>query len=57
MFAFEPVKRLSSTVTSAPCASRRRASCEPMKPAPPVTRHLRVFPIMGRVLRFGKGGV
>src|SRR3954471_7428123 len=29
---------LSSTATSLPAAARRRTKCEPMKPAPPVTR-------------------
>ena len=29
---------LSSTTTSSPAASRRLTKCEPMKPAPPVTR-------------------
>ena len=33
-----PVARLSSTVTAKPSASSRSARCDPMKPAPPVTR-------------------
>ena len=33
-----PVVRLSSTVTAKPSARRRSARCDPMKPAPPVTR-------------------
>ena len=33
-----PVEKLSSTRTRCPCASRRSTTCEPMKPAPPVTR-------------------
>src|SRR4051794_12164962 len=43
MFSFEPVKKLSTQRTSCPSATRRSQRCEPMNPAPPVTRT--VFPI------------
>src|SRR5262249_4924256 len=36
-FSRRPVARLSSTCTSSPRASSASATCEPMKPAPPVT--------------------
>ena len=35
-----PVERSSTTTTSSPSASRRSTTCEPMKPAPPVTRRM-----------------
>ena len=35
-----PVERSSTTVTSNPRARKRSATCEPMNPAPPVTRTL-----------------
>src|SRR5450759_3899965 len=35
-----PVERSSTTVTSNPLARRRSTTCEPMNPAPPVTRTL-----------------
>ena len=40
VLARRPVERLSSTVTSKPSASSRSVRCEPMNPAPPVTRHV-----------------
>src|SRR6266851_4303166 len=44
-FSRNPVARLSITVTSCPSATKRSAMCEPMKPAPPVTRiRMRWFP-------------
>src|SRR5678815_576353 len=36
----EPVLRLSMTVTRRPSSSSRRTICEPMNPAPPVTRQV-----------------
>src|SRR5690242_20674265 len=36
-FLSEPVRRLSMTATSLPCASSARTNDEPMNPAPPVT--------------------
>ena len=38
MFRLEPVKKLSSAMTSWPSASSRSQRKEPRKPAPPVTR-------------------
>src|SRR5262245_997889 len=38
MFSTEPVMRLSMHTTSAPRPRRNSQRCEPMKPAPPVTR-------------------
>src|SRR2546425_7583237 len=38
MFSTEPVMRLSMQTTSAPRPRRNSHRCEPMKPAPPVTR-------------------
>jgi hypothetical protein len=32
------LERLSTTVTSWPCSSSSRTVCEPMYPAPPVTK-------------------
>src|SRR5688572_28497960 len=40
MFCFRPVKKLSRQTTSAPSDRSRSQRCEPMKPAPPVTRIL-----------------
>src|SRR5262245_54738151 len=37
-FSRRPVVRLSSTRTRRPCATRVSTRCEPIKPAPPVTR-------------------
>ncbi len=39
-FSRRPVERSSTTVTSSPRASRASTRFEPMKPAPPVTKHL-----------------
>src|SRR6266852_142123 len=39
-FSRFPVERSSTTDTSNPLARKRSATCEPMKPAPPVTRTL-----------------
>src|SRR5262245_39616292 len=36
-FSFAPWTSESTTVTSAPCATSASTTCEPMKPAPPVT--------------------
>src|SRR5699024_8771327 len=33
-----PVERLSTTTTSCPCSRRSRTTCDPMYPAPPITR-------------------
>src|SRR5699024_6049265 len=33
-----PVERSSTTTTSCPCSSRSRTTCDPMYPAPPITR-------------------
>src|SRR3954470_18552583 len=41
---------LSSTTTSSPAASSRLTKCEPMKPAPPVTR-TRIVVLRARVDR------
>src|SRR5262245_30854906 len=38
MLAVDPVSRLSMQMTSWPWPSRNSERCEPMKPAPPVTR-------------------
>src|SRR5262245_9643228 len=38
----DPVMKLSMQTTSAPCSSRNSQRCEPMNPAPPVTRTLMV---------------
>ena len=37
-FASRPSAKLSSTRTARPSASSRSTRCDPMKPAPPVTR-------------------
>src|SRR5262245_4044344 len=47
-FSSEPVERSSSTRTKCPRATRAAARCEPMKPAPPVTRQ--------RTIVLGKAG-
>src|SRR5262249_10359420 len=44
-FSRSPVARLSITATSCASASRRSTMCEPMKPAPPVTRIRMTFPL------------
>src|SRR5262249_27906192 len=44
-----PVLRLSKTRTCQPCSSRASTRWEPMKPAPPVTKHFRTVG-----LRFGR---
>src|SRR5690625_5063193 len=41
-----PVERSSTTTTSCPCSSRSRTTCDPMYPAPPITRV-----VMGRSYR------
>src|SRR5215469_13757820 len=38
MFSIRPVDRLSAHTTSSPRATRASQRCEPIKPAPPVTR-------------------
>src|SRR2546421_6792430 len=38
MFSRRPVERWSATVTSSPRPTRASTTCEPTKPAPPVTR-------------------
>src|SRR5262249_16631319 len=38
MLSGDPVRKLSMQMTSLPSASSRSQRCEPMKPAPPVTR-------------------
>src|SRR5215472_5988518 len=56
MLSLVPVKKLSTQRTSQPCSSRRSHRCEPMKPAPPVTRtrrrvaYWRELAVMGATL-------
>src|SRR5438876_9687086 len=44
-FASDPVLKSSSTRTKKPSASRRAVRCEPIKPAPPVTRTRSLMPL------------
>src|SRR3990167_4904388 len=56
MFCRLPVERLSTTHTSCPPSTRRRAICEPMKPAPPVTRYF-TCPPASQSSACGKSGM
>src|SRR6266508_1797215 len=45
-FSRRPVIRLSNTRTRSPRLRRASAMCEPMNPAPPVTRYNSLFPTL-----------
>src|SRR5262245_18231371 len=45
-FSHRPVIRLSNTRTRSPRSRRASAMCEPMNPAPPVTRYNSLFPTL-----------
>src|SRR5258706_10113644 len=51
-----PVEKLSSTRTRCPSPRSRSTMCEPMKPAPPVTRKIDEGAISLREQRFKYGG-
>src|SRR5207247_8676383 len=54
-FSNDPVEQSSISVTDLPSARRRSTRCDPIKPAPPVTRMCSALAIRGPGLLDGRG--